>query len=1081
MDQPSLQESAADRLLNLHHAFSESAEFKACVESLAEGSNATFDSVWGSSCALLCSAIAKRLSPLLVVVNDAKAADRLLDDLPTVFDQSVELFPACLPRAANSLAIDLEFGDRLRMVKSLMAGEQPPIIVTTVDALMQPVPAEDDLRGNVRRIAEGDVIDVGDFVTWLTEHGFHPTSAVELPGEFSHRGGIIDVFAADWVGPVRIELFDDEVESLRQFDTATQRSVASLSQIEVSVFDKSRTETEPFARYLPNKTVVLYIEPDGLREKAERAIERCPNPDELIGWEQTQKELAHLAAATASEVTSGHLGARWQLPVDSVEQFSGDIGDLRLQVDRIGIDPSGNPADVIVVARVEGELARVTEILSTTAAFQAGRIHLGVGCVHDGYRLRDQRTVVVGCDQMFHRTELRRRGRKKLGKAIDSFMDLREGDLVVHLSHGIGRFRGLKMLDKDGQRTEHLELEFYGGTRMYVPASKIDLVQKYIGGSKTRPVLAKIGGKTWAKQKASVQNEIEDLASEMIELQATRDGRPGIAFGADTTWQAEFEHSFPYRETPDQLTAIEAIKEDMQRAAPMDRLLCGDVGFGKTEVAMRAAFKAVENGFQVGILVPTTILAEQHYKNFNERMGEFPLSIAKLSRFCSTAEMKENLAGIASGRVDIAIGTHRLVSKDVKFHNLGLVIIDEEQRFGVQHKERLKTLRSSVDVLTLSATPIPRTLHMSLVGVRDISNLETAPEERSAVETKVLRFNSKVIREAILRELSRGGQTYFVHNRVNDIRVIEERLRSIVPEASIIVGHGQMPTDELEDVMNDFIGGKYDILLATTIIESGLDIPNANTIFINEADRYGLSDLHQLRGRVGRYKHQAFCYLMIEPHKHLNPTAGKRLQAIETFSEMGAGFAISMRDLEIRGAGNLLGTQQSGHIATIGYELYCQLLEKAVRRLKHMPAKLSIHVEVDLPVAAFLPDEYVSDRRQKIDLYRRLTRLEKFEQVDELEAEIIDRFGPLPEPAARLMRLCQLKLEAAVWQVTAIYLQDKYLTFKFQDRRRFEQLADGRKVLRIIDDQTALVTLKSAKIEPDKMLSLVKSLLQPAT
>ena len=1081
MDQLSLQERAADRLLNLHLAFSENAEFKACVESLAEGGNATFDSVWGSSCALLCSAIAKQLSPLLVVVNDAKAADRLLDDLPSVFDQPIDLFPACLPRAANSLAIDLEFGDRLRMVKSLMAGEQPAIIVTTVDALMQPVPAEDDLRGNVRPIAEGDVIDVSDFVTWLTEHGFHPTSAVELPGEFSHRGGIIDVFAADWTGPVRIELFDDEVESLRQFDTATQLSVASLSQIEVSVFDKNQAETEPFARYLPNNTIILYVEPDGLREQADRSIERSPNPDELIGWEQTQKELAHLAAATASEISSGHLGARWQLPVDSVEQFSGDIGDLRLQVDRIGVDPSGNPADVIVVARVAGELDRVNEILATTAAFQAGRIHLAVGCTHHGYRLRDQRTVVVGCDQMFHRTELRRRGRKKLGKAIDSFMDLREGDLVVHLSHGIGRFRGLKMLDKDGQRTEHLELEFHGGTRMYVPASKIDLVQKYIGGSKTRPVLAKIGGKTWAKQKASVQNAIEDLASEMIELQATRDGRPGIAFGSDTTWQAEFEHSFPYRETPDQLTAIEAIKEDMQRAAPMDRLLCGDVGFGKTEVAMRAAFKAVENGFQVGILVPTTILAEQHYKNFNERMGEFPLSIAKLSRFCSPAEMRENLAGIASGSVDIAIGTHRLVSKDVEFHNLGLVIIDEEQRFGVQHKERLKTLRSSVDVLTMSATPIPRTLHMSLVGVRDISNLETAPEERSAVETKVLRFNSKVIREAILRELSRGGQTYFVHNRVNDIRLIEERLRSIVPEASIIVGHGQMPTDELEDVMNDFIGGKYDILLATTIIESGLDIPNANTIFINEADRYGLSDLHQLRGRVGRYKHQAFCYLMIEPHKHLNPTAGKRLQAIETFSEMGAGFAISMRDLEIRGAGNLLGTQQSGHIATIGYELYCQLLEKAVRRLKHMPAKLSIHVEVDLPVAAFLPDEYVSDRRQKIDLYRRLTRLEKFEQVDELREEIVDRFGPLPEPAARLMRLCQLKLEAAVWQVTAIYLQDKYLTFKFQDRRRFEQLAAGRKVLRIIDEQTALVTLKSAKIEPDKMLSLVKSLLQPET
>ena len=448
MDQPVLQERTAEQLLRLHEAFADNAEFKACVESLAEGGNATFDSVWGSSCALLCAAIAKQLSPLLVVVNDGKAADRLLDDLPTVFDRAIDLFPACLPRSSNSLAIDLEFGDRLRLVKSLMAGEQSPIMVTTVDALMQPVPAASSLQGNVRRIVEGDQIDVEEFVVWLNENGFHHTSAVELPGEYSHRGGILDVFAADWIGPVRVELFDDEVESLRQFDTATQRSVASLSQIEISVFDQTQTENGHLASYLPNKTIVLYVEPDGLREQADRSIERSSNPDQMIGWEQTQKELAHLAAATASYVSSGHLGARWQLPVESVEQFSGDIGDLRLQVDRIGVDPSGKPADVFVIARIEGELDRVNEILSSTAAFQAGRIHLSVGCVHEGYRLRDQQAVIVGCDQMFHRTELRRRGRKKLGKAIDSFMDLREGDSDRAF---VARDRSISRLEDAGQ------------------------------------------------------------------------------------------------------------------------------------------------------------------------------------------------------------------------------------------------------------------------------------------------------------------------------------------------------------------------------------------------------------------------------------------------------------------------------------------------------------------------------------------------------------------------------------------------------------------------------------------------------
>ncbi len=512
----------------------------------------------------------------------------------------------------------------------------------------------------------------------------------------------------------------------------------------------------------------------------------------------------------------------------------------------------------------------------------------------------------------------------------------------------------------------------------------------------------------------------------------------------------------------------------------MDRLLCGDVGFGKTELAMRAAFKAVDNGYQVAVLVPTTILAEQHYQTFAERMAEFPFDIAKLSRFCSAAEQRETIPRLRAGQVDIVVGTHRLASKDVGFANLGLVVIDEEQRFGVEVKERLKSLRTTVDVLTLSATPIPRTLHMSLVGVRDISNLETAPADRVAVETRVAPFDEQLIRHAVLRELSRGGQIYFVHNRVQDIELLAFKLSHIVPEAKIRIGHGQMPEGQLEEVMVDFVAHRFDILLATTIVESGLDIPNANTVFIDEADRYGLADLHQLRGRVGRYKNRAYCYLLVEPHKYITPNAARRLRAIEEFSDMGAGFAISMRDLEIRGAGNLLGTQQSGHIAAVGYELYCQLLEDAVRKLKHLPKPLKADVEIDLPGEAYLPADYVPDQRSKIDLYRRLARTADFNELGELGAELSDRFGPPPPCVQRLLTLAEVRLEAAVWQLGSIFIEDRFLVFKYGVRSRVEQLAKAnRGKLRIVDSDSAYLPIPPQVQSPEQVIDLVKSVLRP--
>jgi transcription-repair coupling factor (superfamily II helicase) len=1084
--------AAAGRLVDLHKCLSSRAGFGEAVGALQTSVPATFDGVWGSGCALLAAALAEEApGPLLVVLPRAADLDALRDDLALFSPHAVDLFPAWEAEPDERLARDEIYGDRLRLLKRLavvgvpaLAGNgtrsvpatHPKLLVTSIQALLQPVPSREAVAVNTRYLRVGERIDLDELKHWLVSHKFHPTSAVELPGEFSARGGIIDLFAPDWMQPARLELFGDEVESIRLFDVASQRSLEKLEAVELTMLVPAVSSREHFACFLPSSSWVLLIEPGQIREEGKQYLERVEKPADYHGLDGVEQALARHAVASASALASGDMGVACHLQIDSVERFSGQFSNLRGELDRLG---EGH--EVIVVSSTDAEWERLEEIVAGMPLAESGRLHHESGRLAHGFRLGPERIIVVSSNELFNRTELRRVPvRRHQGKAIDSFLELREGDLVVHLAHGIGRYRGLKLITKDTQVEEHLEIEFHGGTKIYVPATKIELVQKYVGGTKSRPMLAKIGGKTWLRQKQAAEAAVVDMAAEMLELQAARAARPGIAFSKDTDWQREFDASFPYHETPDQLTALDAIRGDMRRPRPMDRLLCGDVGYGKTEVAMRAAFKAVENGYQVAVLVPTTILAEQHYHTFCERMAGFPFEIAKLSRFCSPREQREVVVGLKKGRVDIVIGTHRLASADVEFYNLGLVIIDEEQRFGVEVKERLKTLRTTVDVLTMTATPIPRTLHMSLVGVRDISNLETPPEDRMAVETRVTRFDDELIRHAVLRELSRGGQIFFVHNRVQDIELLANRLRYMVPEAKIRIGHGQMPELELEQVMVDFVAHKFDLLLATTIVESGLDIPNANTIFIDEADRYGLADLHQLRGRVGRYKHLAYCYLLVEPHKHITPNAAKRLRAIEEFSEMGAGFAIAMRDLEIRGAGNLLGTQQSGHIAAVGYELYCQLLENAVRKLKAMPPKLTIDVDVDLPGEAYLPPTYVSDMRLKIDLYRRLSRVASFDQLDEFRLELIDRFGEPPEPVLRMLALTEVKIDAAVWQIISIHIENQYLVFKYAQRGRIEQLAKLNKGgLRVVDEQSAYLTIPRGSIDPDTILALAKSVLRP--
>jgi len=1080
---PAATNSAETRLRELSKQLDRQDGFSSVLASLRRGESATLDGVWGGVCALLAAELARHGdSPLLVVLPEQNEIDDFCDKLDLFAKHDVVRFPAWESEPGERVINDDIYGDRLATLKRLASNDLPRVVVTSVESLIQPTPTPESIAAASRIMRVGQRIDIDALLRWFARQKFHHTSAVELPGEYSMRGGILDVFAPDWIRPCRFEFFDDEVESIRTFDIATQRSISELTQAEITILEPNENDGGMLASFLTEAAWTLLIEPQKARDHGVEYLSRLEHPEGFHGVDKALQSVARNGVASASLISDGRDGAYCHLGFESVERFQGQIDRVREELTTIAGDE-----DVIVVCSTDAEAKRLGEILNDNVDEQSA-VQLAVGALRSGFRSRLDGLLIVSGDELFHRTIVRRPKEKRLGKAIDSFLDLREGDLVVHLGHGIGRYRGLELLDKDGHVEEHLRIEFHGGTKIYVPAAKIDLIQKYVGGSKTRPRLARIGGKAWSAQKKAAQAAVTDLASEMLELQASRAHRPGIAFNADSEWQLEFDNAFLYEETPDQLHAVAAIKKDMLLAKPMDRLLCGDVGFGKTEMSMRAAFKAIDSGYQVALLVPTTILAEQHYQSFRDRMAEFPIDVAKLSRFCSTKEQRETIKGLKSGQVDLVVGTHRLASKDVSFFNLGLVVIDEEQRFGVEVKERLKSLKATVDVLTMSATPIPRTLHMSLIGVRDISNLETAPQDRVAVETKVSRFSSELIRHGIMRELNRGGQVYFVHNRVKDIELLYQKLKYIVPEADIRIGHGQMPERDLEKVMVDFVAGRFDVLLATTIVESGLVISNANTIFIDEADRYGLSDLHQLRGRVGRYKHRAYCYLMIEPGKHLNPTAAKRLRAIEEYSEMGAGFSIAMRDLEIRGAGNLLGSQQSGHISAVGYELYCQLLETAVRQLKQLPPRMTTNVDINLPGEAHLPTDYVPEMRTKIDIYRRLTRAETFRDLDELKAEMGDRFGPLPASAEQVFRLAHLKMEAAVWQIESISVEDEFLMIRYTNRPRIEQLASQSGIeIRVVDDETACVPIMdlsdgrsdlASRLDSESLLKLVESMLR---
>jgi transcription-repair coupling factor (superfamily II helicase) len=1104
--------------------------FHPVVAALLNNRSATVDGTWGSSSALVAAALGLHApQTVLIVIAHPRDLDAWAEDLAGFSGQRPTIFPAWDALPTDSSVIDEVAGQRLRLLKQLETKPSPRFVLTTIQALIQPVPDRAELAKNRRVLKAGEATSPEELATWLVEHGFEPAETVELPGQFGRRGGILDIYPPDAETPVRLEYFGDEIESIRSFSPQTQRSLGDMKEFEITGSlpvrpvgaasrggdgEKGKRGDLPrgnLCDYLPAGSWTILVEPEELDEQGRHYRERVVDEVGLFTTAGVFQQLLRFPSIRISALPSPTVEATCHLRVESVERFSGNVAKLREELASVASGDS-----VLIACHNEAELRRLSAVLSGAGETERQRdgeterqkdgetnngdavqekrdvspslrlsistsLHLTVGHVRAGFRLVEPGVVVLGDHELFQREDVRQvLPRRRLeSRAIDSFLELAEGDLVVHISHGIARYQGMQLLEKNGQAEEHLILEFREGTLVYVPVSKIDLVQKYVGGSKTDPELSRLGGTSWQRKKDRVSAAVLDLASEMIELQALRESQPGQAFPPDSDWQAEFEAAFPYTETPDQLTSLGEIKQDMQRTRPMDRLICGDVGYGKTELAVRAAFKAVDSGKQVAVLVPTTVLAEQHFRTFRQRFAEYPFVIDGLSRFRSGAEQRDILERLKQGGIDVIIGTHRIVSADVQFKDLGLVIIDEEQRFGVEHKERLKHLRQTVDVLTLTATPIPRTLHLSLLGIRDISNLETPPPDRLAIETRIVRFDPTLLRHAILRELNREGQVYFVHNRVYNIHEIAEKLQTIVPEARISIAHGQMAEGELEQAMLGFVRRDSDILVATTIIESGLDIPNVNTIFINQADNYGLADLHQLRGRVGRYKHRAYAYMLLDGERSVTPTAVRRLKAIEEFTELGAGFKIAMRDLEIRGAGNILGTQQSGHIAAVGYELYCQLLENAVRNRKNLPTRNRIEVTLDLPIAAYLPRNYVTAQKLRIEVYRRLARLRKLERLSDFEKELRDRFGPPPEPAQWLLRLAELRILAERWHIATIHLEPKDVVLGYRSTRLIKRLAERTGTpFRIVDDKSAYHRLPVRNPEPEQLYSILKELLR---
>lgn len=1009
------------------------------ADALGDGRRVVASGSAGSSTNLVAGALARRLSrPVALIMAHPDEADAAADELTSsgILAMNLPALETLPGESGLSLGLLAERFSVLRRIASLDP-HSPAVLVAAIQSLMQAIPPPDALASISKTLTRDEALRVDDLSRWLVNAGYDRVETIEEIGEFSIRGGLVDVFTPAGP-PIRLDFFGDEIESIHEIDIETMGSDRAIESAELVAVDEEVVRRacagHGALQLVPERAVVIVHETLEVAEQGRGYHERAIDargifaPSEVLRLAQARFH----ALAEVNQFSSGSASAdlRLDLPFLPPPELPADAREaVRELLDHATRTP------VVVPCENQGELQRLNELLDE--AGESRSIERGVACLRRGFLSDHPRCLILPYHELLHRFHARRTHRLRATRAIDTFLDFAPGDCVVHAEHGIARFLGLKPMKparaahgnaRDPE--EYLILEFAKRSRLYVPAIQIDQVQKYVGGSRGEPPLSMLGGQKWKNQKEKVFEALKGLAAELLRVRAAREAVHGIRYPADTAWQKDFEDEFPYDETEDQLAAMAAIKRDMQQARPMDRLVCGDVGFGKTELAIRAAFKAIESGRQVAVLVPTTVLAEQHERTFRERFAGYPFRVESISRFKTEQETARILADLRKGHVDAIVGTHRLLSKDVHFADLGLVVIDEEQRFGVEHKEQLLRLRLSADVLTLSATPIPRTLHMSLLGLRDISSLAIAPADRQAVVTDVIPWDERRIRHAIERELSRDGQVFYVHNRVHDIQTVADDLRRLVPDARIVVGHGQMRAGELEDVMLRFTRRHADVLVCTTIIESGIDIPTANTIIICDADRFGLADLHQLRGRVGRYKHRAYCYLLLPRDRLVTDKAKKRLRAIEEYSMLGAGFKIAMRDLEIRGAGNLLGAEQSGHIAAVGYDMYCRLLDRAVRQLRREDAAEPHHTSIEIGVPCVIPKAYIPSDQRRMDAYRRIAQAHSDSELQRVERDLGSAYGQPPRQVERLLELARVRLAASAIGIRSVTIRGPDVVFR---------------------------------------------------
>jgi len=1000
----------------------------------------------------------------LILAEDERRAREIYEDY-RFYDRKVYSYPAKdLLFFQADIHGNLLIRQRMKVIKALLE-EKELTVVTSIDGCMDFLESLEKIKEQLIHYESDSTVDIEQLKNQLVALGYERVGQVEMPGQFSVRGGIVDIYCLTEENPWRIELWGDEIDSIRSFDPESQRSLENLEELTIypAVEHIGDKDMVSFLDYFPEERTIIFLdEPNRLTEKGgaveeeyrqsrmhreEKGSRNLPE-NWLCSFEQLQKELNKRNCISVCALEPKQAGwkvrEKFYLEVKSISAYNNsfellvkDLHQYKKQGYRIALLSGSRTRAERLAKDLQEEGLAAFYGQDYDREICPGEIMVVYGHAKKGFEYPLIKFAVMTESDIFGQEQKKKKKKNYSGSRIQDFAELSVGDFVVHEKHGLGIYRGIEKVEVDRIVKDYIKIEYRGGSNLYIPATQLDCLQKYSGADAAKaPKLNKLGTQEWNKTKSKVRGAVKNIAKELVELYAVRQEKEGYVCGPDTVWQREFEEMFPYEETEDQLSAIEDAKRDMESTRIMDRLICGDVGYGKTEVALRAAFKEVQESRQVAYLAPTTILAQQIYNTFVQRMKEFPVRVELLCRFRTPAQQKKAIEDLKKGQVDVIIGTHRILSKDVQFKNLGLLIVDEEQRFGVTHKEKIKQLKKDVDVLTLTATPIPRTLHMSLIGIRDMSVLEEPPMDRMPIQTYVMEYDEETVREAINRELRRGGQVYYVYNRVTDIADVALRIAKLVPDARVDFAHGQMSERELENVMYSFVNGDIDVLVSTTIIETGLDISNVNTMIIHDSDRYGLSQLYQLRGRIGRSNRTAYAFLMYRKNVMLKETAEKRLAAIREYTDLGSGFKIAMRDLELRGAGNLLGAQQHGHMNAVGYDLYCKMLNEAVKEAKGIHTMEDFETSVDLNVDAYIPDSYISNEFQKLDIYKRIAGIETQQDYDDMLEELLDRFGEPGKAVLNLLAIAKLKAIAHQGYITEIKQTGKTVRFTLYEKAR---------------------------------------------